>query len=572
MNTSSYDVIVIGTGAGGACAAYEMAKRGMNVLALEKGPRRELEELGPGGSYGPAFTDHGRGDELKYISGDYIMPHYKSEPRFLSYAEPGQPQPEPQPTTMGWMSQLVGGGTVHYGGASFRMQKEDFALRTRYQKQLEELEGNLPPELRANLQDWPLEYGKFESWYAYAEKLIGIAASPSGDLPPIPHNRAAGIIASALKGHPELGKINDTPMAINSGKHGGRKKCVNSGLCQEFACRYEAKSDMRVTVLREAEKTGRLTIQPLTFVRKLNYSGRTLTSIECVTRKPDGTHEVRTITAKKVVVAGEAIETNRLLVASGIGDPSLVGRYFMLHMTGGSRSLAPEPTTTWDTAPHGAYIPTYYHAASSGPEPFLKAGIVLVSSNGGPLAETKYTTVNGRRLWGNTAATYFEKVYPFKMDLSYIGECLATLHNRVGVRSDKRDIYGMPVAEVIYKLHPFDWNSAEFVRKACKKILMHAGGKTEDDADDALKPFLRKASTAKKLYHASGGCRMGEDPKTSVVSPDCRVHGLDNLYLTDASVFPSCSGANFTLTIQANALRVGALIAGDSSGKPSPIP
>ena len=121
-----YDAIVVGSGAGGACAAYEMVKAGMKVLMLEKGPARAVSDFQSGGAFGPYFSSRGRGDELKFIQSEYLMPELRKEIRYLTYSEPGGAAPRTVPTRDGWMSQLVGGGTVHYGGASFRFEEQDF--------------------------------------------------------------------------------------------------------------------------------------------------------------------------------------------------------------------------------------------------------------------------------------------------------------------------------------------------------------------------------------------------------------------------------------------------------------
>jgi choline dehydrogenase-like flavoprotein len=104
-------------------------------------------------------------------------------------------------------------------------------------------------------------------------------------------------------------------------------------------------------------------------------------------------------------------------------------------------------------------------------------------------------------------------------------------------------------------------NASKYAAAKAKEMLTIAGGATEDNAPDYLKPFLRKKPTARQLYHCTGGARMGEDARESVVTPDCEVHGISNLFVVDGSVFPTGSGLNPTLTIQANALRIGELIA-----------
>lgn len=554
-----YDAIVIGTGAGGACASYQLTAAGMKVLALEKGPRVELEAIIEGGVFGASFSSRGRGDELKYIRERFLQRNVEKEVRFLTYSEHGDKnKPIEKPTSNGWMSQLVGGGTVHYGGASFRMDPVDFSMEStfRHRSRLPDL----AQEHQAVLKDWPVAFDEFEHWYTEAERLVGIAAAPGSGLPPLRMNRAEKRVRDALKAAGDRAEVIPTPMAINSGKHGGRNACHHSGLCQDYACRFEAKSDMRVTLLRDAEKTGNLTIQPLTFARKLVVRGNRIVEIECVTGDPEADGKIETLKASIVVVACEVVESIRLLANSGIGNPDVLGRYIMFHMTGGARSLSPAPTTTWENAPHTAYIRTYYNDTNEDDEPFLKTGILLFSTYGGPL-QAAGSKVEGHHLWGSRALDFFNDVYPYKMDFSYIGEGMPTAHNRVELKRGIVDRYKMPATTITYCPHPFDLHAARYIEAECIRLLKLAGGVTKDIASPRLVPYLQKEPTASRLFHGSGGCRFGHDPRESVLNPECRVHEIENLYVADGSFMPTGSGVNPTLTIQANALRVGAAIA-----------
>jgi choline dehydrogenase-like flavoprotein len=551
---TKFDAIVVGSGAGGGCVAWELASAGMKTLLLEKGPWRELSDFLEGGMFGPAFSSRGRGDEFKFIQSEYVMPELRKEIRFLTYSEPGVVSaPVTAPTRDGWMSQLVGGGTVHYGGASFRFEDYDFRMREQFGKLCRKIEPDLPSEHRAELHDWPISYSDLKAWYELGEKLIGISGAPGSGLPTLKYSKAGKLLDAALKKASYEAQLVPTPMAINSRDHMNRQPCHNSGLCQNFACRFEAKSDMRVTVLRAALETGNLTIQPRTFVRKIKVTGGKVSALECVVGDINGSVRIMEISASVIAVACETLETNRLLMASGIGNPDVIGRYLMFHITGGARSIAPEPTTTWDNAPHTAFSMSYYDKLSEDPVgPFLKTGILLVSSNGGPLAE-----INVKQYWGERAKRYFNNVYPYKLDLSYIGDSMPTRYNRIVLRPDAIDRYGMPGTEIIYRPHPFDMNAANFITRKSKAMLRLAGGKTEEDVPPDLQEFLGKKATARQLYHSTGGCRMGEDKTTSVVNPECRMHEIANLYIADGSVFPTGSGLNPTLTIQANALRIG---------------
>ena len=409
--STQYDAVVIGTGAGGAAVIHKFVEAGMRVLAVEKGRRLELSDIYEGGVFGHPFSSNGRGDEIKFIRNRFLqqnlrrdLPKAEREIRYIRYSHHGEPEPaQPAPTSDGWMSQLVGGGTVHYGGASFRMDPVDLRMQSTFGKEVRL--PSLPEEHQADLADWPMEWSELERWYDEAERLIGIAGAPGSGLPALRMNKAEKHVAQALKAAGHRAQVINAPMAINSGKHGGRPACRHSGLCQDFACRFEAKSDMRVTLLRDAEKTGLLTILPLAFVRRLEVAGGRVTGVETVVQRQGGP-KVETFAAPIVVVACEVVETIRLLLASGVGNADVLGRYVMYHVTGGARSISPVPTTTWDNAPHTGYIRSYYNERSSGANPFVKAGILQFSTVGGPLQVTDGTYAFGqqrRRAWGPRA-------------------------------------------------------------------------------------------------------------------------------------------------------------------------
>lgn len=556
--TKSYDAIIVGTGAGGASAAFQLAKAGMKVLALEKGPRIELSDISEGKEFGYSFYSRGRGDELKYIRDKFLQKNVRREIRSIRYSEHGdKDEGVEKPTTDGWMSQVVGGGTVHYGGASFRADAVDLQMATWFATDARL--PDLPEKYQVELRDWPISFSELTNWYSEAERLIGIAGAPASGLPALQMNKAEMFVRDALITSGDRAKLISTPMAINTGKHGGREPCHNSGLCQEFACRFEAKSDMRVTLLREAEKTGNLTISPNSFVRKLITSNGKISGIECILGDPDGECEIEILSAPVYVVACEIVETIRLLKCSGIGNPNVIGKYIMFHVTGGARSLAPSPTTTWDNAPHTGYIRTFYNDFRKGERPFLKTGILLLSTLGGPLQAIGGKS-DGRALWGKKALTFLNEVYPYRMDLSYIGEGMPTANNRVEIKSNSLDRYGMPTTSIVYRPHPFDLNAAQYIQEESVRILKLARGLTKDQAPSHLAPFLSKETTAKRMFHGTGGCRFGEDKNSTVLDPNCMVHGIENLYVVDGSFMPTGTGVNPTLTIQANALRVGELI------------
>jgi choline dehydrogenase-like flavoprotein len=533
-----WDVVVVGAGAGGAAAAWALGQQGMKVLVLDAGPHfdplADYPQTSPDWDLRDFPQKPGSQASISFAPG---QPLAGDEPLLKSWSRGGGPL---NLGRLRWMDSYehvrgIGGTTLHFTGESHRMHPDAMRMRSRF----------------GVAADWPVDYGALEPYYVQAENLIGVAGpaqqgsrwrSQPFPLPPHPLSWAAQTVG---RGATVLGLgWQANSRAALSIPWRGRAPCNYCGACQK-GCPRGDKGSADVTFIAAAVAAGRCTVRPDSPVVSIEKGKEDRVAAVLVGRRGGA---LERIAAPRFVLAAGAVETPRLLLASGnlANESGQVGRNFMETVSTLVGALHPQPqhgrrglpadAICWDyNAPDA--IPgvvggcRFYHASA-------EAGLV-------GLANFAVRAVPG---WGRAHAAAMRRQYGHALYVGAIGESLSHPASRVDLDPQKHDRFGMPLARIAAWLAAEDIARLRFMASKSRELLAAGGA---DDVFEAYSSWDRFSAS-----HVFGTCRMGADAGASVVNPDGRSHRWRNLWITDASVFPSSGGGEApSLTIQALALR-----------------
>lgn len=553
---SQFDVLIIGSGAGGSAAADVLCRNGLKVLILEAG-QNYFDHLDDAALQPvPAFSN----DELKFQFRDLIRPSPVLEPRTWRN-DPSEGDHRFVGDVVS-LPKTVGGAAVVADLKTPRFQPTDFQLGT--------LIGAKHPD--ASFADWPVDYAMLEPFYVYAERKMGVqgddGADPFAGPRSAPYPMKTGVqMFGALKVAEGARKLGYTPFAfpgaVNSRPYDGRPACNDCGFCTSYGCPTNARGTPPVTALRRALLTGNcLLLSETRAVKLLTNANRTqVTGVEAL--DPEGGR--RTFTADRYVLAATPIEDARLLYLSGDGtsplgnSSGLVGRNVTFHIHTSAVGVFEERLHGHRGRTVTMAINDFRGVPNDPNRPLC--GIMEVSGVSDPIGEAGYY----RQLM-----SLFGGFHPLKLKrlmqqspardrliaLATVGEDAPQLSNRVDLDPKIKDVDGLPVARVTYRSHAFELSASEFYRPKMLDILMASGAKWA-----AIAPLDDIPKTA----HQHGTLRFGTDPSKAVCDANGRFHDLGNLYAADGSLFPTSSGFNPTLTIVALACRVGAAMVNPAS-------
>ena len=566
----SREAVVVGSGAAGSAAAWELARHGWDVTVLERG-RNLRPGLGdvPSGELG---TQYGS-DEIKGTR-QFGFPDPLLEPYTTrTQADAAQGVARSAQGALGQLGAAVGGTSLHYNAKTPRFWRQDFT----------QLSDRGPVE-GAQVADWPIGYDDLAPFYDLVEYRIGVqgdrARMPARTLeqsprrrdfvmPPNPTGYAAGLVA---EGASRLGfEAYPYPAAVNSRPFDGRPACNSCGLCSGFGCTINARGDALVSWLNPALRTGRVRVVDRAYVHRVETTpnGRRARAVHWT----DVRGRSHRLPATTVVLAGSPVNTARLLLLSangahphGLGNRSdQVGRNMMFHnftlaaalYTDDIKPLRAQSTTLQIDDLVGPFTGPEVQALGV---PYVSGGIVQVGS-AIPIVGAA-TMLSGMVGYGQRLKQLMKAgvLTARTAGSQLIHQDLPQAENRVDLDPGVRDFLGFPAGRITYSPHQHEKAAAVYLGARMQAIHELAPGAAA--AVTLPMPLLNDGITY--TAHLAGTARMGTDPSSSVCAPSGRLHDVDNVYVADASTFPTFPGFNPTLTIMANALRIARGIAGGS--------
>jgi choline dehydrogenase-like flavoprotein len=501
---SDYDVIIIGTGAGGGTLAHRLATTGKRILLLERGDwlPRELENW----SATDVFVDN------RYVSPDTW---YDGE------GKPFQPQ----------VHYFVGGATKLYGAALYRLRAEDFGALAHH-------DGVSPA--------WPIGYDELEPYYTEAERMYHVHGARGED--PTEPPSSAPYPFPALVHEPRIQQLSDDLAAagyqpfhapcgvMRDDADPPFSACIRCATCDGFPCLVHAKSDAEVLGVRPALEYPNVTLITDARVVRLesDTAGATVTGVV--------TESGERFRGDLVVVSCGAANSAALLLASGLANGSgQVGRNYMFHNSQAVLALSKDENPTVFQKTLG--LNDFYFGGPDADYPL--GNIQMVGKSTAPMYRGE------KPLETRLAPTWtLDRVARHAIDFWLSTEDLPRPDNRVTLRGD---------GSLALAYTPTNEVPAQKLYEQLRSILGRLG--LDHHHLIPRHAYLKNAIPVAGCAHQAGTCRFGTDPADSVLDVDCRAHEVDNLYVVDTSFFPSIGAVNPALTAMANALRVGDRIA-----------
>ncbi len=552
------DICIVGLGGAGAIAAYGLAAAGRQVLALEAGPARTGREYVM--------------DELEssMVRNPWGATKFNQEvPTWRRNASSSRSR---TPYTQR-MANGVGGSSLAYATISFRYHPDDFRVQTTTL-------GRYGPEALpqgTDVTDWPLSYDDLEPYYDMLEQLLGVSGlagnlrgrPQAGGNPfegprqrpyPLPPLRTSGLgmlfhEAAANAGYHPF----PIPAAILSEPYDGRMACTYCSFCTRQGCHVGAKGNTLVTVLPRALATGHLEVRTGCRVLRVTMDERgEATGVEYL--GPDG---IGFQPARVVILASYTFENVRLLLLSrsprfpnGLGNNAgQVGRYYMARQTlsvsgifGGRRlNRFTGPSAQGQTI-DDFNADNFDHTGLG----FIGGGRITAPNGFPPIVNSLIVPPDVPR-WGRAYKAFLARYYNSIATLTVDAETLPYEANFLDLDPEVRDPLGVPVVRITFDIHDNERRALTFLQDRAGPLLTDMG---------AERTWRTPISVHAFTTHDVGGTRMGTDPSRSVVDSYCRIHDAPNVFVLGGSTFPTQSGLNPTLTMQALALRTTMHIAG----------
>ena len=516
---TSFDAVIIGSGAGGAPVALELSKAGHRDPGAGEGALDMARKTS-------CMT------RLQSCRRDFFVPFPEDDPHTVRR----KPDGKATKSNAGWISQCVGGGTVHMSGFFFRFHPTDFKA-------------------------WPFGYEALAPYYDVVERELGVSGDVSKNpfepprkgpfpYPPVATHPIAAWVDQAgkkLNMHPY-----PVPRAIITKSEGERSACVYCALCGSYGCEVNAKSSTAASLLPKAQATGRCEVRPKAMVRHIHAEG-TRPSVVYID-EADQEHEVN---AKVVVVACSAIESARLLLLSrsqkhpqGLGNNTgQVGKNLCFSTLGQlSAQLFYKDFSAVKTQQLKSPMPFVGRAVQD----FYEEGgtFHLLWEHPNPIhaAERLLRDPDGGLVYGQALMERMQSHFVDSRSIEV--ECFSAWHPNEGcyisLDPEATDRFGLPAARITIARDPRDKAASQVLVDKARTLLEGLGAKNIRTLDVGGETLV--------LQH--GTCRMGQDPSSSVTTPAGHLHEAQNIYVTDGGSLPSSGAVPSTMTIMANSFRI----------------
>ncbi|MCS3677238.1 choline dehydrogenase-like flavoprotein [Salinibacter ruber] len=559
----TYDVCIVGSGAGGSMAAKVLAEAGANVVVLEAGPEWSVEE--DGAMFDWNYSSPRRGASTT------ARPFGEMDACLGGWDIEGEPYTTAEDTNWNWFrARMLGGRTHHWGRISLRFGPDDFNGRS----------------VDGHGQNWPIDYQDLKPYYDRVDRLIGLFGSEEGF-----YNAPDGIFMEPPEprcyekfiksGAEDIGiPVIPSRLSILTEQHNGRAPCHYCAQCNR-GCTTHSNFSAPPVLLDPALQTGNVTLITHAMAREVttDQEGQA-TGVSYVDTQSRREQKVK---ADVVVLAASACESARLLLNStsrqhpnGLANSSgAVGRYLMdstgSTIMGVAPQLMDQPAHNCDgVGGMHSYIPWWahdqdldfprgYHFELWGgrgmPGYGFGSGIQNLNAMFPGDEETKKKGGGG---YGQQLKNDYRRFYGATVGMSGRGESIARRDNYCEIDPDARDEYGIPVLRFHHSWGEEEYLQVKHMQEKGREILRSAGAEplgsvpSKEDGYGITMPG--------EIIHEAGVTRMGTDPDTSVLNAQCQAHDVDNLFVADAGPFTSMPHKNPTWTILALSMRTSEYI------------